>query len=139
VLLQDTETTRAVLQQLREYGIGISLDDFGTGYSSLSYLHHFPLHKVKIDRSFLSAVGASNRALPLLRNVARLITELGMSVTMEGVETKEQLDLIMSEGTFDEAQGFLFSPAVPASELAALLDPAALRMSPRRAKSRNVA
>jgi len=139
VLLQDTETTRAILGQLREYGIGISLDDFGTGYSSLSYLHNFPLHKVKIDRSFLSAVGASKRALPLLRNVARLITELGMSVTMEGVETKEQLDLIMSEGSFDEAQGFLFSPALPALELAALLDPAALRSLPRTAKSRRVA
>jgi diguanylate cyclase (GGDEF)-like protein len=139
VLLQDTETTRAILGQLREYGIGISLDDFGTGYSSLSYLHNFPLHKVKIDRSFLSAVGASKRALPLLRNVARLITELGMSVTMEGVETKEQLDLIMGEGSFDEAQGFLFSPALPALELAALLDPAALRLLSRTSTSRKVA
>ena len=53
VLLQDTEATRAMLQQLREFGVRISLDDFGTGYSSLSYLHNFPLHKVKIDRSFL--------------------------------------------------------------------------------------
>ena len=87
VLLQDTETTRAMLQHLRDFGVRISLDDFGTGYSSLSYLHNFPLHKVKIDRSFLAGVGENKRALPLLRNVARLITELGMSVTMEGVET----------------------------------------------------
>ena len=64
----------------------------------------------------MPAVGANKRALPLLRNVARLIAELGMSVTMEGVETSEQLDLIVSEGSFDEAQGFLFSPAVPARE-----------------------
>jgi diguanylate cyclase (GGDEF)-like protein len=139
VLLQDTETTRTILQQLREFGIGISLDDFGTGYSSLSYLHNFPLHKVKIDRSFLAGVGASKRALPLLRNVARLIAELGMSVTMEGVETNEQLDLIMAEGSFDEAQGFLFSPAVPARELAALLDPASLRQLLRAAEQRKVA
>jgi diguanylate cyclase (GGDEF)-like protein len=139
VLLQDTETTRAILRQLREFGIGISLDDFGTGYSSLSYLHNFPLHKVKIDRSFLSAVGANKRALPLLRNVARLIAELGMSVTMEGVETNEQLDLIMSEGNFDEAQGFLFSPAVPARELAALLDPASLRQLLHAVEQRKVA
>jgi diguanylate cyclase (GGDEF)-like protein len=127
VLLQDTEVTRSILQQLREFGVRISLDDFGTGYSSLSYLHNFPLHKVKIDRSFLAGVGSNKRALPLLRNVARLITELGMSVTMEGVETKEQLDLIVSEGTFDEAQGYLFSPAVRAQEILAFLDAASLK------------
>jgi diguanylate cyclase (GGDEF)-like protein len=139
VLLQDTEATRALLLQLREFGVRISLDDFGTGYSSLSYLHLFPLHKVKIDRSFLAGVGANKRSLPLLRNVARLITELGMSVTMEGVETKEQLDIIMSETSVDEAQGFLFSRPVPARELAKLLDPASLRELLHSPASRKVA
>ncbi len=139
VLLQDTETTRALLQQLRDFGVRISLDDFGTGYSSLSYLHNFPLHKVKIDRSFLAGVGENKRALPLLRNVARLITELGMSVTMEGVETKEQLDLISREGTFDEAQGFLFSPAVPSHEISVFLDPATLTQRLPSAAPRKVA
>jgi diguanylate cyclase (GGDEF)-like protein len=126
VLLQDTEATRALLTQLREFGVRISLDDFGTGYSSLSYLHLFPLHKVKIDRSFLSGVDVNKRALPLLRNVARLITELGMSVTMEGVETREQLDLLTNEASFDEAQGYLFSRPVPADDIMKLLDPASL-------------
>jgi diguanylate cyclase (GGDEF)-like protein len=139
VLLQDTDATRALLLQLREFGVRISLDDFGTGYSSLSYLHLFPLHKVKIDRSFLSDVGANKRSLPLLRNVARLITELGMSVTMEGVETKEQLDLIMSETSVDEAQGYLFSRPVPVRELVKLLDPASLRELVRSPASRKVA
>jgi EAL domain-containing protein (putative c-di-GMP-specific phosphodiesterase class I) len=139
VLLQDTEATRALLLQLREFGVRIALDDFGTGYSSLSYLHLFPLHKVKIDRSFLAGVGANKRSLPLLRNVARLITELGMTVTMEGVETKEQLDLIMSETTFDEAQGYLFSKPVPMHELVKLLDPASLREFLRSRGSRKVA
>src|SRR5262249_23960683 len=105
-------------------GVRIALDDFGTGYSSLSYLHDFPLQKVKIDRSFLSGLGDNKRAWPLLRNVARLITELGLGVTMEGVETHEQLDLIAAEGTFDEAQGFLFSPAIAPRDIAVLLDPA---------------
>jgi diguanylate cyclase (GGDEF)-like protein len=127
VLLQDTETTRAILQQLRASDVRIALDDFGTGYSSLSYLHNFPLHKVKIDRSFLFGIGENKRALPLLRNVARLITELGMSVTMEGIETKAQLDLVAEEGTVDEAQGYLFSPAVSSRDMAALLDPATMR------------
>jgi len=127
VLLHDTDATRAVLQQLRALGVRIALDDFGTGYSSLSYLHNFPLHKVKIDRSFLLGLGENARAEPLLRNVARLITELGLSVTMEGVETQAQLDLIAAEGTFDEAQGFLFSRAIPAREIAVLIDPALMR------------
>jgi diguanylate cyclase (GGDEF)-like protein len=139
VLLQDTEATRALLLQLREFGVRISLDDFGTGYSSLSYLHLFPLHKVKIDRSFLSDVGANKRSLPLLRNVAQLITELGMSVTMEGVETKEQLELIMSQTSVDEAQGYLFSRPVPVRELVKLLDPASLRELLRSPASRKVA
>src|ERR1043166_8856571 len=139
VLLQDTEATRALLLQLREFGVRISLDDFGTGYSSLSYLHLFPLHKVKIDRSFLSDVGANKRSLPLLRNVARLITELGMSVTMEGVETKEQLDLIMSETSVDEAQGYLFSRPVPMREGVKLLDPVSLRELLHPPTSRKVA
>jgi diguanylate cyclase (GGDEF)-like protein len=135
VLLQDTETTRAILRQMHDHGVKVSLDDFGTGYSSLSYLHSFPLDKVKIDRSFLSAATTSKRALPLLRNVARLIAELGMWVTMEGVETREQLDLITSEGNFDEAQGWLFSPAVPAAQIEAMLDPASMReLLPKQAR-----
>lgn len=121
VLIQDTEATRAVLVQLRDMGVRISLDDFGTGYSSLSYLHSFPLHKVKIDRSFLQGIAASERSRTLLRGVARLSKELGLSVTVEGVETDEELDLVMREVGVDEAQGFLFSPAIPSSGIRELL------------------
>ncbi len=121
VLVQDTEAARAVLQELRDLGVCISLDDFGTGYSSLSYLHSFPLDKVKIDRSFLHGVCTNDRSLTLLHGVARLSAELGMSVTMEGVETDEELALIMREPSIDEAQGFLFSPAIPGSTIRKLL------------------
>ena len=72
----------------------ISLDDFGTGYSSLSYLHSLPLNKVKIDRSFLQGLETGDRSLILLRGVARLSAELGLSVTVEGIETEEQLALV---------------------------------------------
>jgi diguanylate cyclase (GGDEF)-like protein len=113
VLVQDTEATRACLMQLREMGVRISLDDFGTGYSSLSYLHSFPLHKVKIDRSFLQGITGSERSLTLLRGVARLSAELGMSVVVEGVETDEELSLVAREARVDEAQGYLFSPPIP--------------------------
>ncbi|MGD9839776.1 MAG: putative bifunctional diguanylate cyclase/phosphodiesterase [Afipia sp.] len=119
-LLRNTQWTLDVLSQLRELGVRISLDDFGTGYSSLSYLHNFPLQKVKIDRSFLEDIG-SHRPLTLLRGVARLSADLGMSVVVEGIETNEQLELISAEGTVTEAQGFLFSRPVPAARVRELL------------------
>jgi diguanylate cyclase (GGDEF)-like protein len=122
VLLQDTEATQAALLQLREDGVRISLDDFGTGYSSLSYLHSLPLHKVKIDRSFLHGLGTDERAQTLLHGVARLSAELGLSVVVEGIETEQQLALVAQEPSIDEAQGFLFSRPIPARQLRALLD-----------------
>jgi EAL domain-containing protein (putative c-di-GMP-specific phosphodiesterase class I) len=121
VLLQQNEQTNATLRQLRDLGVRISLDDFGTGYSSLSYLHSFPLHKVKIDRSFLQDIGDSDRSLTLLRGVARLSAALGMSVAIEGVETNEQLAVIASESSVDEVQGFLFSRPKPPEEVRQLL------------------
>jgi EAL domain-containing protein (putative c-di-GMP-specific phosphodiesterase class I) len=112
-LLRNTQLTHDVLSQLHTLGVRISLDDFGTGYSSLSYLHNFPLQKVKIDRSFLDGIDA-DRPLTLLRGVARLSADLGMSVVVEGIETNEQLELISVDGTVTEAQGYLFSrPAGP--------------------------
>lgn len=119
-LLRNTQWTLDVLTQLREAGVRISLDDFGTGYSSLSYLHNFPLQKVKIDRSFLEDIG-NQRPLTLLRGVARLSADLGMSVVVEGIETNEQLELISAEGTITEAQGYLFSRPVPATRVRELL------------------
>jgi diguanylate cyclase (GGDEF)-like protein len=120
-LLRNTQLTHDVLAQLRTIGVRISLDDFGTGYSSLSYLHNFPLQKVKIDRSFLEGID-SDRPLTLLRGVARLSADLGMSVVVEGIETNEQLELISSDGTVTEAQGYLFSRPVPAVRVRQLLN-----------------
>jgi predicted signal transduction protein with EAL and GGDEF domain len=120
-LLRNTESTREVLSQLHSLGARISLDDFGTGYSSLSYLHSFPLQKVKIDRSFLEGID-NDRPLTLLRGVARLSADLGMSVVVEGVETNGQLELISADGTVTEAQGYLFSRPVPAARLRQLLN-----------------
>ncbi len=111
--MRNTQLTHDVLSQLHSLGVRISLDDFGTGYSSLSYLHNFPLQKVKIDRSFLEGID-SDRPLTLLRGVARLSADLGMSVVVEGIETNEQLELISADGAVTEAQGYLFSRPVPA-------------------------
>jgi diguanylate cyclase (GGDEF)-like protein len=120
-LLRNTQVTHDVLSQLSAIGVRISLDDFGTGYSSLSYLHNFPLQKVKIDRSFLEGID-NDRPLTLLRGVARLSADLGMSVVVEGIETNEQLELISADGTVTEAQGYLFSRPVPAVRVRQLLN-----------------
>ncbi len=116
VLLQNRETTLAVLRQLRELGIRIAMDDFGTGYSSLTYLQCFPFDKIKIDRSFVKDITENTGSLNIVRAVAALAKGMGMTATAEGVETREQLDRITSEGC-NEMQGFLFSRPLPAHEI----------------------
>ena len=128
-LLRNTQLTHDVLSQLSAIGVRISLDDFGTGYSSLSYLHNFPLQKVKIDRSFLEGID-TDRPLTLLRGVARLSADLGMSVVVEGIETNEQLELINADGTVNEGQGYLFSRPVPAARIRQLLNASHGRRAP---------
>lgn len=114
-LLDDKSATGELVEKLRELGVRIALDDFGTGYSSLSYLHKLPLDKVKIDRSFLNDVTQSPRSLELLRGVVNLSRSLGLSVTVEGVETFEQLKILAREIKPDLVQGFLFGSALSAS------------------------
>jgi len=116
VLLQNRETTLAVLHQLRALGIRIAMDDFGTGYSSLTYLQCFPFDKIKIDRSFVKDITENAGSLNIVRAVAALANGMGMTATAEGVETREQLDRITSEGC-TEMQGYLFSRPLPAQEI----------------------
>lgn len=120
VLLQDNERTLAILHQFRALGVHIAMDDFGTGYSSLSYLRSFPFDKIKIDRSFVTELTNRTDALAIVRAVTSLGNNLGMVTTAEGVETLEQLRQLRAEGC-TEAQGFLFSPARPASEIPSLI------------------
>jgi diguanylate cyclase (GGDEF)-like protein len=116
VLLQDKEIILVTLHRLRTLGVRIAMDDFGTGYSSLTYLQCFPFDKIKIDRSFVTDVAENSGSLNIVRAVASLASGLGMKATAEGVETKEQLDKITSEGC-TEVQGYLFSHPVPAGEI----------------------
>jgi predicted signal transduction protein with EAL and GGDEF domain len=120
-LLQNTKRTRADLKQLADLGVKISLDDFGTAYSSLSYLHSFPLHKVKIDQSFLQGLGDDERRVTLLRGITRLSAQLGLRVVVEGVETQDQLEFLAAEDSIDEVQGYLLGRPMPAAELRKLL------------------
>jgi predicted signal transduction protein with EAL and GGDEF domain len=114
-LLDDKSATRDLIEQIRALGVRIALDDFGTGYSSLSYLHKLPLDKVKIDRSFLIDVTQNARSLELLKGIVNLSRPLGLSVTVEGVETFEQLNILAMQVKPDLVQGFLFGAALSAS------------------------
>ena len=114
-LLDDKAQTRDYIERLKQLGVRIALDDFGTGYSSLSYLHTLPLDKVKIDRSFLIDMTRNSRSLELLRGVVNLSRPLGLAITIEGVETFEQLKLLSTEVKPDLVQGFLFGSALTAS------------------------
>jgi diguanylate cyclase (GGDEF)-like protein/PAS domain S-box-containing protein len=126
VLLQDSEATLVALHQLREFGVHISMDDFGTGYSSLSYLRSFPFDKIKIDQSFVHELAARGDSLAIVRAVTGLGKSLGIATTAEGVETKEQLALLRTEGC-TQVQGFLLSQPQPASEVDKMLSNGKLR------------
>jgi diguanylate cyclase (GGDEF)-like protein/PAS domain S-box-containing protein len=122
VLMQNNASTLATLHQLRALGVSIALDDFGTGYSSLSYLRSFPFNKIKIDRSFIGDLGASEEAGVIVQAIATLARNLAMTTTAEGVETEQQLAIVRAAGC-TEMQGFLFSRPRPAAELAELWEP----------------
>jgi diguanylate cyclase (GGDEF)-like protein len=104
------------LKGFRRLGVRVAIDDFGTGYSCLSLMNRFPLHALKIDRSFVvdCATNPTNQAL--VAAIIRMGHALGLEVTAEGVETTEQLAYLREQGC-DRAQGWLFSPAVTAAEL----------------------
>jgi EAL domain-containing protein (putative c-di-GMP-specific phosphodiesterase class I) len=114
-LLDDRSSVREYIEELKSVGVRIALDDFGTGYSSLSYLHNLPLDKVKIDRSFLVDVSRNPRSLELLRGIVNLSRSLGLLVTVEGVETFDQLKVLATEIHPDLVQGFLFGSALTSS------------------------
>ena len=112
-LLRDSDAAQRTLQRLHALGVRIALDDFGTGYSSLSHLMRFPLDKVKIDQSFTALSDNEEKAAILIENVARLSRQLGIVVTVEGVETTEQLERMKRLGPIAEGQGYLFSKPIP--------------------------
>ncbi|MBU6463427.1 MAG: EAL domain-containing protein [Bradyrhizobium sp.] len=116
VLIRDDETALAILHQLRAIGVRIALDDFGTGYSSLSYLQRFPFDKIKIDRCFVNDIEDSDGSSCIVQAVVTIATARQMTTTAEGVETKQQQQLLRMLGC-SEMQGYLFSPAKPAAEI----------------------
>jgi diguanylate cyclase (GGDEF)-like protein len=119
-LMLDLETTGRTLRRLRDADIQLHVDDFGTGYSSLSYLCRFPIHTLKIDRSFVRQMTYSGENMEVVRTIVQLARNLGHGVIAEGVETEGQLALLQNLGC-DLAQGYLISRPLDPVRAAALV------------------
>ncbi len=119
-LMENAETTIAMLNRIKETGVKISIDDFGTGYSSLSYLNRFPIDTLKVDRSFVSDMTSGTENREIVRTVIALATTLGLDTIAEGIETEEQLQLLRKLGC-DYGQGYLFSRPIPKDQADLLL------------------
>ena len=120
VAMEDVDQTMATLTELRRSGVSIAIDDFGTGHSALSYLKRFPFDALKIDKSFIKDLPGGYADSAIVASVIQLANGLGIRVVAEGVETAEQLEFLREHGC-REVQGFYFSQAVEASEIAKLI------------------
>ena len=103
------------LQQLHEIGVKLAFDDFGTGYASLSYLTRLPISRIKIDRGFVLNLSANAEDAAIVRSLIAMAHNLGLEVIAEGVETEAQAAFLLKEKC-EEAQGFLYSRALPAEQ-----------------------
>ncbi len=123
-IIHDKVRSLHALRQIRALGVTIAIDDFGTGYSSLETLRSFPFDRIKLDRSFMNEVEHSAQARAIIRAVLALGRSLGISVLAEGVETREQLQLLQSEGC-NEAQGYFIGRPAPRNAAPTLASAAA--------------
>ena len=120
VFINDVKDTLEIINRIKKLGVSIALDDFGTGYSSLSYLMEFPIDVLKIDRSFVKNLDKSKKNEMLIKNIFNIAEDINVDVVVEGVETKEQLDII-SKYKFDLIQGYLYSPPINIEDATLLL------------------
>ncbi len=138
--LNDIDRARVVIRRFQQLGARVALDDAGTGHSGLAYLHQLGVDVVKIDKLFVDTIRAGNAASPIVDSLIRLGHDLGMEVIAEGVESFDQLDYLRAHGA-DAAQGYLFSPPLPAGpflDLVKAMEPAAagarIEMLPPRSR-----
>jgi EAL domain-containing protein (putative c-di-GMP-specific phosphodiesterase class I) len=120
VMMTDPEKVLGALKQLKMLGVCISLDDFGTGYSALCYLTRFNWDELKIDRSFIQGALCDPMNLAIIKTIKILAQDMNAKLTIEGVETQEQHELLRRIGC-DTVQGYLFGPPVPLNELQSMV------------------
>jgi diguanylate cyclase (GGDEF)-like protein/PAS domain S-box-containing protein len=120
VIMENAERTIETLAALKQMGVQLSIDDFGTGYSSLNYLKHFPVDRIKIDRSFVADVSRSNDDTAIVEAIITMAQSLSLKVLAEGVENSDQLHHLTALGC-DEVQGFYLAMPMPADALAGSL------------------
>lgn len=135
LLIERPDDVLATLMRLKELGVSIAMDDFGTGYSSLSYLLKFPFDKIKIDKSFISAIDHDKAACDVLRTIGSLGKTLGVRITAEGVETEEQVNFLRAIAC-DQLQGYFFAKPLDSDGVATfLLGNAAQRLRTAESKT----
>jgi diguanylate cyclase (GGDEF)-like protein/PAS domain S-box-containing protein len=118
VVMTDVDTVVARMRKITDLGVRLAIDDFGTGYSSLAVLGRFPLHSLKIDRSFIAMLASNPGDAAIVTTIISLAHKLNLSVVAEGIETQEQLDFLIREGC-EAGQGYLFSPPIPEAQVKA--------------------
>jgi EAL domain-containing protein (putative c-di-GMP-specific phosphodiesterase class I) len=120
ILIHDTEDVFKRLEGLARLGVKLSIDDFGTGFSSLSYLKRFPLHRLKIDRSFVGGLPEDESDAAIVTAIVNLARSLNLRVIAEGVETDVQRQFLLAAGC-QEFQGYLCAPALPPDDFRKLV------------------
>lgn len=125
MMMQPSEDNMTILNQLSGMGVQLSIDDFGTGYSSLAYLQHFPIHTLKIDRSFVIEINRDTHDAAIVTAIIAMAHSLHLNVIAEGVDQAEHIAFLTAHGCL-AAQGFYYSEAVPAESFTQLLDQTSL-------------
>nr|WP_321456838.1 EAL domain-containing protein [uncultured Cohaesibacter sp.] len=134
--LENLDRARAIIARMQELGIRIALDDAGTGHGGFTYLQKLGMDIIKIDKLFVDTIRVESKSVPIIDSLNQMAKGLDMVVVAEGVETDEQLDYLRRLGV-DEAQGFLFSPALPASAYLQLIKALGSKSGKKKASAKS--
>ena len=121
IIMENVEETIETLHALRDMGVYLAIDDFGTGYSSMAYLKRFPIHRLKIDQSFIRDLASDPDDAAIVSATIAMAHNLHLTVIAEGVETWQQLEFLHANGC-EEIQGYYFSRPLPAAGITQLFD-----------------